>query len=467
MARKLRRTMGIWGTTATGVGIVVSSSALVSLGQGFGAGGKAFTFALFAAFILMAFSYVSFTELAGMMPVAGGINHYTLPALGPFVGIISVISGYFLVSIFSGAAEAAIAGIIFTDVFAPNLNPIVVAVVITVLIAIANLLGVKAYSILQLTLTIILIGTTVVLGALGLSGIELPGDPIEYSIGSETTTGIGVLGLTALAIWLFIGIEFITPMAQEIKRPNLTIPVAIGIGMLVILVANILFGYASIRFVPLDTLANSAQPQVDFATAMLGKTGQVWMGAVAMLATTSTMNTIIGSVARMLYGMGQRGQLPKIFASLNRFGAPWFAVIFLSSLFLIFVISGSATGETVAIFILAGCFCWLVTYCIAHLDVIILRFKYPNARRSFKSPFGITIQILGLLGMIYVMFNMHPEAEVAREIYKYSLIFLALTVIYSAIWVKYKMKQGLFDTVPIEELIDESDFDEEVEDKGA
>lgn len=464
MEKQLRRTMGLWGTTATGVGIVVSSSALVSLGQGFGAGGKPFVFAMLAALILMTFSYVSFTELAGMMPVAGGINHYTLPAMGPFVGIISVISGYFLVSIFSGAAEAAIAGLIFTDVFAPGLNPIVVAVVITIIIAGVNVLGVKAYSFLQLALTSILIGSTVVLGAMGLLGINLPGEPIDFSISQASETGLGVLGLTALAIWLFIGIEFITPLAEEIKRPNLTIPVAIGIGMVVIFIANLLFGFASMKFVPLETLANSASPHVDFATAMLGKTGQVWMGIVAIFATTSTMNTIIGSVARMLYGMGRRGQLPEIFGTVNRFGSPWVGVVFLSSLFLIFVISGTATGETVAIFILSGCFCWLVTYCIAHIDVMILRYKYPQAKRSFKSPFGITIQVLGLLGMIYVMLNMHPDPVVAKQIYSYSLLFLALTIIYAGCWVKFKMKKRLFETVPLDELI--NDPNNNNEDKG-
>ncbi|MBO1004424.1 APC family permease [Pseudogracilibacillus auburnensis] len=467
MGKQLRRTMGLWGTTATGVGIVVSSSALVSLGQGFGAGGKPFVFAMLAALILMVFSYISFTELAGMMPVAGGINHYTLPAMGPFVGIISVISGYFLVSIFSGAAEAAIAGMIFTDVFAPGLNPIIVAVIITVIIASVNVLGVKAYSSLQLALTIILIGSTVVLGILGLSGIELPGEPIDFSISVASETGLGVLGLTALAIWLFIGIEFITPLAEEIKRPNLTIPIAIGIGLVVIFIANILFGFASMKYVPLETLAGSASPHVVFATAMLGKTGQVWMGIVAIFATTSTMNTIIGSVARMLYGMGQRGQLPKFFGKLNRFGAPWVGVVFLSSLFLIFVISGTATGETVAIFILAGCFCWLVTYCIAHIDVMILRFKYPQAKRGFKSPFGITIQLLGLVGMIYVMLNMHPDAAVAKEIYKYSLLFLALTVLYAACWVKFKMKKPLFETVPLEELINDPNNKKDDKEKTA
>lgn len=447
--------MGLWSTTATGVGIVVSSSALVSLGQGFGIGGPNFVWAMLLAFILMVFSYASFTELAGIMPVAGGINHYTLPAMGPFVGIISVISGYFLVSIFSGAAEAAIAGQIFTDVFIPTLNPIIVSVIITLVIAIVNIMGIRAFSALQVVLTAVLIGSTIVLGTMGLLGIDYPGAPVEFNIGQASETGMGVLGLTAFAIWLFIGIEFITPLAEEIKKPNLTIPIAIGIGLVVIFIANLLFGFAAMKYVPLESLADSPAPHVLFATALLGKTGQVWMGIVAIFATTSTINTIIGSVARMLYGMALRGQLPKVFGKINKNGAPWFAVLFLAALFLIFVVSGTATGETVAVFILSGAFCWLVTYCIAHIDVIVLRFKYPKAHRSFKSPFGITFQVLGLLGMIYVMTDMHPDPAVAKQIYTYSFIFLALTVLYAAIWVKFKMKQKLFETVPLEEIIKE------------
>ncbi len=460
MSQQLNRTLGLGAAVATGVGIVVSSSALVSLGQGFGAGGKGFIIAMVAALILNLFVVFSFAELSGMIPVAGGINHYTLPAMGRFIGMISVISGYVLVTIFSGSAEAGIAGIIFTDVFAPWLHPTVVSIAITALLGVINILGIRAYSWTQIVLTMILIGSTIVLGIMGLTGTGVSGEPVETSF-KFNEMGWGVFGLTALAIWLFIGVEFVTPLAEEIKKPKIYIPLAMGLSLFVILIADILFGLASVKYVPLGTLAESASPHVDFASAMLGRPGQTWMGLVAIIATTSTLNTLICSISRMLYGMGLNGQLPKIFGKTSRFGTPYAAIITLCMLFVIFLLMGITTGETIVTFILAGCFCWVVTYIIAHVDVIILRIKYPNARRSFKSPLGITFQVIGIMGMIYVLFNMHPDPVIQGEIYKYSLLFLALTIIYSAIWVKFVMKKPLFETTPLEELTAELDEDSE------
>ncbi|MBD8007201.1 APC family permease [Bacillus norwichensis] len=451
MSQQLNRTLGLGAAVATGVGIVVSSSALVSLGQGFGEGGKGFIIAMFAALILNMFVVFSFAELSGMIPVAGGINHYTLPAMGRFVGMISVISGYVLVTIFSGSAEAGIAGLVFTEVFAPGLNPTVISIAITAILGFINILGIKAYSWTQIILTIILIGSTIVLGIMGLTGIGVSGEPAETSF-KFNEMGWGVFGLTALAIWLFIGVEFVTPLAEEIKKPKIYVPLAMGLSLLVILFADILFGLASVKFVPLDILAGSAAPHVDFATAMMGRPGQTWMGLVAIIATTSTLNTLIAAISRMLYGMGQNGQMPKIFGKASRFGTPYAAIITLCMLFVVFLLAGVTTGETIVTFILAGCFCWLVTYIIAHVNVIILRSKYPNAKRSFKSPLGVTFQVLGIMGMVYVMFNMHPDPIIKGEIYKYSLWFLAATFAYSALWVKFVMKKPLFETTPLEEL---------------
>ncbi|MFC5588920.1 APC family permease [Sporosarcina soli] len=453
MTKQLKRTLGLSAAIAMAVGIVVSSSALVSLGQGFGIGGRGFLLAMLAAVFLNLCIAFSFSELSGMIPKAGGINHYTLPALGPFMGMISVISGYVLVTIFAGSAEASIAGIVFAEIFIPGANPILISIVITALLAAVNIMGVKFFSYTQIILTTLLIGSTIILGIIGLTGIGASGEPLQMAT-EFNPTGWGVFSLTALAIWLFIGVEFVTPMAEEIKKPNKYIPIAMIAALFIILFADLLFGFASLRFVPLDILAGSTAPHVDTASAMLGRTGLVWMGIVTILATTSTLNTLIAAISRMLYGMGLEGQLPKIFSKTNRYGTPWFSIVVLSSLFVVFLLNGLTTSDSLVTFILAGCFCWLVTYFIAHLNVVILRFKYPDLKRPFRSPFGLTFQLIGMLGILYVMFNMSPDTAMKQSIYQYSFVFLGGTVFYSAIWVKFVMKRKLFKPIPLEDVVE-------------
>ncbi|WP_257347373.1 APC family permease [Pseudalkalibacillus decolorationis] len=460
MGNQLKRTVGLWPAIATVVGIVVASSAMVSLGQGFGIAGPGFIIAMVVAMVLNLFVAFSFAELSSIIPRAGGINHYTLPTMGPFIGMVSVISGYVLVNMFAGSAEAHIAGTVIHDIFAPSVPPLFISISLIVILCLINIRGIEFYSWAQMILTGVMILSLVVIGIIGLTGTG-SGEPIKTSL-EFNSMGWGVLGLSALAFWLFVGIEFVCPMAEEIKKPKLYIPLSMIMGLLIILVADFIFGNAAIQYVSLDILAGSGAPHVEASTAILGRTGQIWIGIVTVFATGSTINTLICAIPRMLYSMAKRGQMPKIFGKLNKWGSPWVGIVFMSSLFLIFLIVGVTGSSSITTFILAGAFCWMITYIIAHLNVIIMRFKYPNVKRTFKSPFGITFQIIGIIGIVYMMLNIFPDPVVKAQIYQYAFVFLVITITYSAFWVKFAMKQKLFKITPLEELLKEkTEYSEE------
>lgn len=452
---ELKRTLGLWPAVATAVGLVVASSTLVSLGQGMGIAGPGFIYAMIAALILNLFVAFSFAELSGILPRAGGINHYTLPAMGPFMGMIAVISGYLLVNMFAGSAEASIAGLVFHEVFAPWMNPTVFSLLLVAILIMVNIMGIEFYSWLQMVLTTVMIGSMIILGIIGLTGAG-GGQPIPTSF-DFNPMGLGVFGLTALAFWLFVGIEFVCPLAEEIKKPRIYIPVAMIAALFIILIADLVYGFASIMYIPLEGLAASTSPHVDVASAIMGRTGQIWIGIVSITATASTLNTLLAAIPRMLYGMALEGQIPSVFGTLSTRKTPWVAILFMGSLIGLFLLTGIASVENIIIFILAGAFCWFITYIIAHLDVIILRFKYPNVERPFKSPLWMVPQVLGILGLIYMMLNIFPDPEMKAQIYKYALAFLALTAIWSGLWVKFVMKKGLFQTTSLERLVLDED----------
>ncbi|MHB1406702.1 MAG: APC family permease [Desulfitobacteriaceae bacterium] len=450
----LKRSIGLYGAIATAVGLVVASSTLVTLGQGMGLGGPGFIYAMIFALILNLFVAFSFAELSAILPRAGGINHFTLPALGPFMGMVAVISGYVIVNMFAGSAEASVAGIVFQDVFVPGFSPMLFSFLLVAILGIVNILGVDLFVKVQMVLTTVMIGSMMILGIIGLTGIG-GGTPLPTSP-SFNPMGIGVLSLTALAFWLFVGIELVTPMAEEIKKPRLYIPIAMIAALLIILVSDLLYGFASLKYVPMDVLAGSAAPHVDTAKAMLGRTGQIWIGIVSLAATATTVNTLLAAIPRMLYGMALEGQLPQVFGQLTRWKTPGVAIGFMLAALLIFVLSGIATIDTIIVFIMAGALSWFITYIIAHLDVLILRRKYPNAVRNFKSPFGFWPQVLGIAGMLYMMFNIFPDPVIKAQIYKIVVIFVGASVLFSALWVKLKMKKGLFETTTLETLLQET-----------
>jgi len=452
--QQLKRSLGCWACIATAMGLVVASSTLVMLGQGFGIAGPGFIIPMVIAVVLNLLVAFSFAELAAMIPRAGGINHYTLPAMGPFAGLLSVLAGYLIVNIFAGSAESAIPGIVFHEVFAPWMDPRVFSIGMIIILMLINIRGIEFFAWLQIVLTAAMIGSLVVLGLIGLLGLGI-GEPVPTSFETFNPMGWGVLGLTALAFWLFLGLEFVTPLAEEIKKPKVYIPVAMISALLIILVAKVIYGYASIMYVPLGDLAASKTPHVDAGGAILGRTGQIWMGIVTILASLSTVNALTAAIPRLIYGLANEGQFPRIFSTLSRWQTPWIAIIFASMLFIVPIIIGIATIEMIVIFIMAGVFSYFITYIIAHLNVIILRYKYPNLKRSFKSPLGILPQIVGIAAMIYMMINIFPDPIIRSQIYTLALIFLAIAAVFSALWVKFVMKKGLFALTPIAELTKE------------
>jgi amino acid transporter len=225
------------------------------------------------------------------------------------------------------------------------------------------------------------------------------------------------------------------------------------IGLVVILVVKVLYGYASVKYIPLARLAESTHPHVDMAGAILGSGGRIWIGIVSICATASTVNTVLAAVPRLCYGMAHSGELPSLFGWLHpRFRTPWSSIILLALAMGAVLLSGLAGIEAIVTYMMAATWTWILCYIIAHVDLIILRRKYPDHERPYRSPFYPIPQVLGSLGMIYVMVNIYPDPAMKNQILKLALYFLIGSVIYGVLWIKLKMKTRLFKPIPIEEV---------------
>lgn len=455
MSSELKREVGLIPSIATAVGIVVSSSALLMLGQGFGLGGPAFVFAMIiAAFVNMCVAF-SFSELTCIIPAAGGINHYTLPAMGPAVGIFAVLSGYFLVSILSNAAESTIAGNVIHDFFFPNmgLSPTWWALILMVILTLINLRGIKSFAYSQVFFAGSMILSMVVLSCIGIFDLG-SGTPLETSLTWNMAAGGGVISMLSIAFWLFVGMEFVCPLAEEVKKPQRFIPMAMISAIIIIFISDLLFGFMAMKYLPLDDLANSTAPHVDAATAVLGRTGQIWIGIISLMATASTLNTFIAAIPRMLYGMAKEGQFPRVFARLNKSGAPFVGVLlvfFITVVLLVF--NDPKSVDMISTFVLSGCIGWMIAYIIAHADVLILRKKYPHIKRSFRVPGGPLLPIISSVGLIVMIVMIHPDPAVAKQIFTFAGVALLICAAWSVLWVKLVMKKALFETVPLEKLV--------------
>ena len=87
--------LGLPSIVATGVGLIVATSCLLSLGQGAAAIGTPFIITMIIACVFNILTAFSICELNALMPnLTGGMAQYTLACFGPFVSIVIMVGGY-------------------------------------------------------------------------------------------------------------------------------------------------------------------------------------------------------------------------------------------------------------------------------------------------------------------------------------------------------------------------------------
>ena len=84
---------------------------------------------------------------------------------------------------------------------------------------------------------------------------------------------------------------------------------------------------------------------------------------------------------------------------------------------------------------------------------MILRRRYPNIERPFRTPLFPLPQIIGIAACLYMILTIHPDSEMKLRIYAISGGFMLAIVVYAVCWLRYK-RIPLFRPVPLEQLYD-------------
>ena len=451
---KVRKPLGLGALLSVAIGLVVSQGVMVLMLQGAGIAGPAFLIPLFLAF-LMALTYVfSFSELALMIPRAGSLSSYTEVALGHFPAIVSTFSGYVVVAMFALSAELLLLDLIINQVYPGVFPHRSVAFGVLLLFTLLNLLGIDIFARLQTALASVMV---IVLLGLGLAAISGNGSEpaLSASLPQEwNPLGAGVLTLAALAIWGFVGAEFVCPLVEETRRPQRNIPWAMVIGVTMIFLTIGLYAIGALFYVPQEQLASDALPHYLFVTALFGDAGKHVLVIAALTATCSTLNTSLAAIPRMLYGMAQNGQAFPQFKRLSRgFDTPWVAVLFVAAITGLPILFMGDDPGTVNMLLIAAAIAWLLAYIVCHLDVIALRRRYPDLARPFRTPFYPLPQLFGIAGMLMAIYYASPTPEMAASIFTSAGVVLGLVSLIAALWIKLVMRKPLFTPVPLDEVL--------------
>jgi len=436
--------MGLPAMMAICIGLVIVQGAMISAMQGVGIGGTTFVFAMIAALIISQYNAMSFAELSLMFPQQGTLATYTQKAIGHFPAIVSVFAGYVVVACLAIPIELflvdAMLGQLLPGLFPEKFAPIA----IVVLLMITNLIGTDIFSKIQNVIAFILIAALLLIGLMAITGsshTEVVGTAVDWGF-SGVTDG-SFISLIALAMWLFVGAEYICPMINEVKNPVKNIPRAMHFSLFAIFGIFLAFIFGASLFLSTETLLGSPIPYLDYANAVFGDAGLFVATLMALAATCSTINTIFAALPRMLQGMAEHKQAFPQLKMVNRFNVPWVGIVMMAVFTMIPFLSLDI--DSLIVLVIAATTSYLLAYIIAHIDVIVLRKRLPNHVRPYKTPFYPFPQIAGIIAMLYVMINNSPAPEMTQMIFSIAGGMLLLISLIAAFWVKFYMKRKLFE----------------------
>jgi basic amino acid/polyamine antiporter, APA family len=375
---------------------------------------------LLSGFITLA-AALSYGELSGMYPKAGGQYVYLREAFGKLYGFLYGWSFFAVIQTGTiaavGVGFAKFAGylvpslgdgnILIGDPNGFNISAAqIFGIGIIFLLTFLNTLGIKSGKWIQFFFTFAKIGA---MAALIIFGFLLFRDPTVWQINwtaawmamrittengvisHESLIGIALVGPLCAAM---VGALFssdawnnVTFIAGEIKRPERNIGLSLFIGTMVVTIIYISMNLMYLHVMSIPEIANAPHDRVALAAALkiFGSTGTLFIAVMIMISTFGCNNGLILSGSRVYYTMANDGLFFPAAGRLNKKGVPgaalWMQFVWASLLCL------SGKYNDLLDFII---FTVLIFYILTIAGIFKLRKTQPDLPRPYKA-FGYPV----------------------------------------------------------------------------
>jgi len=363
---------------------------------------------------------VSYGELSGMYPKAGGQYVYLKEAFNP---LIAFLYGWSFFAIIQTATIAAV-GVAFAkflaylvpsvseDLVALDLGFLkispaqLIAIVLILFLTYVNTRGIKSGKLIQTTFTVTKLASLFGLIVFGL--IMFKPDVWQanwtdawnlHSLGTtESLTMAAALGAIAASM---VGSIFssdawnnVTFIAGEIKNPKRNIGLALFLGTLIVTIIYVATNVMYTAVLPLDAIATVDKDRVAVAAShvIFGNVGTIIIALMIMVSTFGCNNGLILAGARVYYTMAKDGLFFKPAGELNKFFVPQWSLWVQGIIACLWSISGRY-GQLLDMI----SFVVVIFYVMTIMGIFILRRKRPEVERPYKA-FGYP-----LLPAIYIL----------------------------------------------------------------
>jgi APA family basic amino acid/polyamine antiporter len=292
--------------------------------------------------VLTLIGALCYAELGARRPQAGGSYVYMREAFGPLAGFLF---GWTMLLVIYSGSSAAVATIFASYACAlfglPTAEwalPLTVGALVVV--AGINLFGLKLgaqiqnlFALLKLLAVAALVVCGLFLAGAG-HGRILAADPARH--------GVGFMGAALPVLFAYSGFTYLNNLAGEIRDPQRTLPRALTLGMLLVIVAYALVNVAYLAVLGHDGLAGSHAPAADVMQQVLGPIGARVIALGVAISALGFCNITLVAGARVLQVMGEDGLFFRSVAKLHPvYRTPNIALLLLIAWSIVLALSGT------------------------------------------------------------------------------------------------------------------------------
>jgi basic amino acid/polyamine antiporter, APA family len=346
--------------------------------------------------IISIYIAMCFAELSSMYPKAGGIYEFCKQAYGRFfsfmIGWMTIIAGNITI------AMLVVGAIQYLMPVGSMWLKILASLFFIFVFNYIAFKGMQTSAVMLIAFAFITLFTVISLIIPGLW---------KFNAGNFSPIFVFPISSIALAIFLvaetFFGWETATFLAEETKDGQRVMPKALIYGTIIIALICMASVISSLSAINWQEFGTSTAPLADLAVVHFGPASGGVFTILVYLAIIGSVAGWVVSAPRLLLAMAEDKLFPVQFAKIHpKNRTPHRAIIFQTILSTILVIVGAGSYKTLLELLLPIV---LIMYSFVLLSVVILRYKKPNVKRYFWTPFGkvgpiiVTLFIFFLVGM--------------------------------------------------------------------
>jgi basic amino acid/polyamine antiporter, APA family len=408
----------------------------------------------------------TYAEATSMYPEAGGSSSFARRAFNEFWSFFAAwaqmlnyvvtvaISAFFVPHYLGGLFEPL-------EFLQESPGDIVFGIGVIATLCAINVFGAEESAGLNIALAVVDFLTQVLLVIAGFVLVFSPDTLIQNVDFGVAPTWSDFLLAIPIGMIAYTGIETISNMAEEARDETKTIPAAIG--RVRIAVFAIYFTLPAIALSALPVVRNDEGEYVTLlglseeeggyaGDPILGVVKAIDLGPlqsgvelyVGLLAATiliiATNAGLIG-VSRLVYSMGVHRQLPDRLRQLHpKYGTPWIGILLFGAAACLILIPGQA--DFLGLLYAFGA---MLSFSIAHLSVIRLRFIKPDFERPYRGPWNVRFRGRDVpLFAVAGLFGTGLAFIVTVVLYiDVSIVGVAWLIVGMAVYLLYRRNQGL------------------------